>query len=71
MYIVLENAKPCPMCGCKEILLEEPDYDKIFTVRIRCQKCGLNGFKNYFYTAKNPIEKTIEYWNTRVDIEEE
>lgn len=49
----------------KEILLEEPNYDKIFTVRIKCSKCGLTGYKNYFYTAKNPIEKTIEYWNTR------
>lgn len=65
MYRVLENAKPCLMCGCKEFLLEEPIYDKIFTVSISCSKCGLNGYKNYFHTAKDPIETIIEYWNIR------
>ena len=65
MHRVLENAKPCPMCGCKEILLEIPNHHGIFTVYIRCSKCGLTGYKNWLHTAKNPVEKTIEYWNTR------
>ena len=54
------------MCGCKEILLEEKADYKIITVYIRCPDCGLTGFKSYTYAAENPIEKTIEYWNTRV-----
>lgn len=68
---VIETAQPCPMCGCEEILLEDVNYDKIFMVRIHCPNCGLAGFKNYFHTAKDPIERTIEYWNTRAEIKEE
>ena len=66
MQKIIKNAKPCPMCGCKEILLEENADYKILTVYIKCIDCGLTGFKSYFYTTENPIEKTIEYWNTRV-----
>lgn len=61
-------AKKCPMCGSDRIYLEEPNYDVIFSVKIYCADCGLSGFKNFYKSAKNPIEKTIAYWNTRVPV---
>ena len=62
---ISSKAKPCPMCGSKRIYMDEPTYDAIFSVRIYCADCGLKGFQNFTINAKNPIEKTIEYWNTR------
>ncbi len=53
------------MCGSDRIYMEEPNYDAIFSVVIQCADCGLRGFKNFHKSAKNPVEKTIEYWNTR------
>ena len=62
------KAKSCPMCGSKRIYLKEPNYDYIFSVEIKCADCGLTGYKNFTKDAKNPIEKAIEYWNTRVPV---
>ena len=62
------KAKSCPMCGSKRIYMDEPKYDLLFSVRIQCADCGLSGYKNFLKDAKNPIEKTIEYWNTRVPV---
>lgn len=62
------KAKSCPMCGSKRIYMDEPNYDVIFSVKIYCADCGLLGFKNFHKSAKNPIEKTLEYWNTRVPV---
>lgn len=62
------KAKSCPMCGSKRIYLKEPNYDYMFSVEIKCADCGLTGYKNFTKDAKNPIEKTIEYWNTRVPV---
>ena len=58
-------AKSCPMCGSDRIYMEEPKYDVIFSVTIQCADCGLTGFKNFYKGAKNPVERTIAYWNTR------
>lgn len=62
---ISSKAKPCPMCGSKRIYMDEPNYDLMFSVKIQCADCGLNGYKNFTNKAKNPIEKTIDYWNTR------
>lgn len=62
------KAKNCPMCGSKRIYMDEPKYNVLFSVRIQCADCGLSGFKNFSEDAKNPIEKTLEYWNTRVPV---
>ena len=62
------KAKSCPMCGSKRIYLKEPNYDYMFSVEIKCADCGLTGYKNFTKEEKNPIEKTIEYWNTRVPV---
>lgn len=58
-------AKSCHMCGSDRIYMEEPNYDVIFSVVIQCADCGLRGFKNFHKSAKDPIERTIKYWNTR------
>lgn len=62
---ISSKAKPCPMCGSKRIYMDEPTYDSIFSVRIYCADCGLSKFNNFLRTAKNPVDKTIDYWNTR------
>ena len=62
------KAKSCPMCGSKRIYLKEPKYDYLFSVEIKCADCGLTGYKNFTKDAQNPIEKTIEYWNTRIPV---
>lgn len=64
-------AKSYPMCGSDRIYMEEPNYDVIFSVKICCADCGLSGFENFHKSVKNPIEKTIEYWNTRAVEKEE
>lgn len=58
-------AKSCPMCGSDRIYMEGPKGDVILTVKIQCADCGLSGFKNFSKSAKDPIGKTINYWNTR------
>jgi Lar family restriction alleviation protein len=63
------KTKPCPMCGSKRIYMDEPNYDLMFSVAIQCADCGLRGFKNFTNKAKNPVEKTIDYWNTRAEID--
>ena len=65
------KAKRCPMCGSNRIYMEDPNYDVIFSVVIQCADCGLRGFKNFHKSAKNPVEKTIKYWNTRAYIKED
>ena len=45
--------------------VDEPEYNVLFSVHIKCADCGLSGFKNFTYKAKNPIQRTIDYWNTR------
>lgn len=62
---ISSKAKPCPMCGSKRIYMDEPTYETMFSVKIYCADCGLSGFKNFLRTAKNPIDRTIDYWNTR------
>lgn len=62
------KAKSCPMCGSKRIYMDEPKCNVLYSVRIQCADCGLSGYKNFTKDAKNPIEKTIEYWNTRVPV---
>lgn len=64
-------AQSCPVCGSDRIYMEEPNYDVIFSVSIYCADCGLRGFKNFHKSAKDPIEKTIKYWNTRASVKEE
>lgn len=62
---ISDKTKPCPMCGSHRIYMEEPNYDVLFCVKVQCADCGLTGYKNFSKEAKNPVEKTIEYWNTR------
>lgn len=63
---ISSKAKPCPMCGSKRIYVDKLTYNAMFSVKIYCADCGLSGYKNFTNKAKNPIEKTIDYWNTRV-----
>ena len=37
---VSDQAKPCPMCGSKRIYVDEPEYNVLFSVHIKCADCG-------------------------------
>ena len=65
LLVKANNAKLCPMCGSQDIYIKEFNGNPFKSVHIQCIKCGLRGFKDFTHTEKNPIEKTIEYWNTR------
>ena len=65
MFVKANNAKPCPMCGSQDIYIKEFNENPFKSVHIQCIKCGLRGFKSFMYTEKNPIGRTIEYWNSR------
>lgn len=64
------RAEPCPICGSKRIYIEDPVHDIIFSIKIRCADCGLTGFKTFTQNEKDPVEKTVKYWNTRVPMTE-
>lgn len=65
-------AKPCPMCGSRRIYMPLPTPDVIYSVKIQCADCGLNGYKNVLkdVSVDDAMERTIKYWNTRVESEE-
>ena len=71
MYInVSDKAKPCPMCGSSQILIEVPqEIDRIYSLTISCADCGLRGFKNFLRSEVNPFtngeQKLLDYWNNR------
>jgi len=63
-----DKLKPCPLCGSKDIFISEPDSDNIaYTIKIRCNACGLNSFKSFKknIALKAVKQKIIDYWNTR------
>lgn len=69
---VSDIAKPCPICGCSKILIEAPeDSDYIYSLKIKCENCGLNGYM-CFGTKKVPFDegawKLLDYWNNRKEI---
>lgn len=57
--------KPCPLCGCPNILLYAHDpYDgyqgNLTSYRVRCQLCGL-------MVSRLSIDEAVERWNKRFD----
>ena len=65
---VSDRAKPCPLCGGKDIYIKVGDIDTIYTMYIACSNCGLKGFKNFLHGRVSSFEgeiRLIEYWNTR------
>ena len=60
-------AKPCPMCGSRRIYMPLPTVDVVYSVKIKCADCGLNGYKNVLMSVDvdDEMERTIKYWNTR------
>ena len=65
---VSDKAKPCPMCGGKDIYIEIGDLYPLYTMYIKCTKCGLKGWKNFLLpntSTEEGEEKLIKYWNTR------
>lgn len=71
MYInVSDKAKPCPICGSSQILIELPyEIDSIYSLKISCADCGLRGFKNFLRRNTPPFndgqQKLLDYWNNR------
>ena len=66
---VSDKAKPCPMCGSSQILMEMPkDSEYFYSLHIKCADCGLNGYMS-FVTSRVPFntgeQELLNYWNTR------
>lgn len=43
---VIENADPCPFCGCRKIFLKaclEGYYEKRIAASLQCSSCHVNG----------------------------
>ena len=61
------KAKPCPICGSKRIYMPYPKMDIMYSVKIQCADCGLNGYRNFTekVNMEEAMNRTIEYWNTR------
>jgi hypothetical protein len=67
MINFLKDVKPCPLCGSKNIYIEDPDVDEQYEIKIGCNDCGLNGCKSFTgdIDVETAIERTINYWNNR------
>lgn len=67
------KVKPCPMCGSERIYLPFPEVNTIYSVRIQCADCGLNGFVSVMGNVDidDAMERVIKYWNTRSEGSEE
>jgi Lar family restriction alleviation protein len=56
----MEEIKPCPFCGCKEVEICRTNINACW---VRCNGCGSD-------SNSNPTRKTaIEIWNNRPIIE--
>lgn len=69
MRDVSYRSKPCPMCGCKTIIVPDVKPSALYDVKIRCARCGLTGIRTFDgdtpYTEA--LNKVIKYWNTRAN----
>ena len=67
MINFLKDVKPCPLCGSKNIYIEDFNVDKLYEVKIACNDCGLNGYKSFMgdVDVETAIERIINYWNNR------
>ena len=58
-----EKLKPCPFCGCKDIMISEKPF-KMFRVQAYYCYCVSCEVESSLSQYKN---RTIEWWNTRQD----
>lgn len=66
MIVFDKRLKKCPLCG-GDCYYEEIEFGStMVTVYIRCRECVLSGQQTFLISAKNRIERTIDYWNTRI-----
>lgn len=70
---VSDRAKPCPLCGGKDIYIKVGDLNPIYAMYIACSNCGLKGFKNFLKRVPTyeGEARLIDYWNTRKETENE
>lgn len=61
----MEQLKPCPFCGSKNVLLEE----YVSSCNIKCSDCDTEGPRSMIYANEHGKEKAIEAWNARLEDE--
>ena len=54
----MEELKPCPFCGSKDVFIDNPDSHCFY---VACANCGVNG------TTTNTKARAIEAWNRRAE----
>ena len=70
MIVFDKRLKKCPIKSCQGDAYYEQNntIDRITTIRITCQKCGLSAYKQYVLltdSKRDIVKDTIEYWNDR------
>ncbi len=70
MIVFDERLKRCPIRSCQGAAYyeEEEVLHNMITIRIRCEKCGLTGYKTHLRVAERDrdfIKDIIDYWNDR------
>ena len=60
---MIENARPCPFCGCQDVELSEQAFDgDPYNYQILCEGCGTT---TGGYATK---DEAIAFWNTRAPV---
>ena len=67
--VKVENARPCPFCGCKTIKADKREWveeNHVRGVKISCDECLANVFEyNDDYDYQASFDKALEKWNRR------
>lgn len=77
MQVKAKLAKPCPCCGSKNVLMDNPKWIKAHSlnmVTIQCEDCKLemNGHAGYSFvkdetiTLQQAYQSALRRWNRRV-----
>lgn len=57
-----EKLKPCPFCGCKDVLEEDDgNYPEFSECWCECASCGATSMISRYY------DSAIKAWNTRTE----
>lgn len=70
MLVYDKRLKKCPIKSCQgDAYYEENEVlHNMITIQVRCEKCGLTGYKTHVRAAEKThdfVKDIIDYWNDR------